>query len=123
MYDREQLHQLAEQHGFQARGKRAWLRRTSDLIQLINLQASQWSRDDEYLNFAFWPLAFGEPPTIAESKFPFRARAEDLGAESLEAFFSIIENRLKSTDQLHVAVAADEVSGLISRQFRDLLAV
>ncbi|MEQ1944032.1 DUF4304 domain-containing protein [Mesorhizobium sp. VNQ89] len=76
MFDIRELDEQATPLGFKRRGKQNWVRRTDDFVQLINLQKSAWSGEMNYLNFALWPLAFGEPPTLAESKFHFRVRAD-----------------------------------------------
>ncbi|MGE0660785.1 MAG: DUF4304 domain-containing protein [Reyranellaceae bacterium] len=75
MFDPIVLHEKAIDHGFRRHRRQNWVRRTDDFIQLINLQNSAWSREVNYLNFALWPLALGEPPTHAENKFHFRMRA------------------------------------------------
>ena len=84
----EELDSLAQRHGFKRKGKQNWARRTDDFVQLINLQRSQWADEGRYLNFALWPLALGEPPSISESKFHFRTRAESIGATDLTGMFS-----------------------------------
>jgi hypothetical protein len=99
----EQLDRLAQQHGFKRKRQRNWVRRTSDFVQLVNLQHSQWS-DERYLNFAMWPLALGEPPTVAENKFHFRTRAEKM-APDLEGFFSVAD-RLSSLDEVRAATTS-----------------
>lgn len=85
-----ELNEAATSHGFRQKKPRNWVRRTTDFIQLINLQFSDWSPDEGYLNFALWPLAFGEPPTISESKFPFRTRAE-LIARDMSTLFQVAD--------------------------------
>lgn len=85
-----ELNDAATSHGFCQKRPRNWVRRTIDFIQLINLQFSDWSPDEGYLNFALWPLAFGEPPTIAQSKFPFSTRAE-LIARDIPTLFQVAD--------------------------------
>lgn len=121
MYDAELVSRLAERHGFKRRGQRNWVRRTPDLVQLVNLQASQWAADDNYLNFAVWPLALGEPPSYAESKFLFRIRAEDLGATDETAFFDAINGQFDTLDQLRSALASRPLSAMVHRDLRVLL--
>ena len=116
----EELDELARHHDFKRRGQRNWIRRTPDFIQLINLQRSQWSSEDHYLNFALWPLAMGEPPSLAESKFHFRARAGDMGAINLSAFFSCAD-RLCTLDDLRAAEKSGTVTGLMTTQLQGLL--
>jgi hypothetical protein len=87
---------LALAHGFKRRGKRNWLRRTDDFIQLLNLQGSQWAKNDNYLNFALWPLALGEPPVIAEHKFHLRMRAGSASAETVEDVFTLLDGRMRT---------------------------
>src|SRR5947209_18581803 len=84
----EELDALAQRHGFKRKGKQNWVRRTSDFVQLINLQRSQWADERRYLNFALWALALGEPPSVATSKFHFQTRAESMGATDLTGVFS-----------------------------------
>ena len=91
-FDSDKLGAVLEEHGFRRRGKQNWVRKTRDFVQLFNLQKSAWSKDVNYLNFALWPLELGEPPSIAESKFPFRKRVDDL--ESVVA----LADGLKSLD-------------------------
>lgn len=116
----EELDALAHRHGFKRKGKQNWVRRTSDFIQLINLQRSQWADEGRYLNFALWPLALGEPPSIAESKFHFRTRAESIGATDLTGVF-LQADALTSLVELSRAQAAGCVSGLITGELRALL--
>lgn len=116
----EELDALARRHGFRRKGVRNWTRRTSDFVQLLNLQRSRWSDEDRYLNFALWPLALGEPPSIAESKFHFRTRAESLGATDLPGVLSRAD-ALTTLAELGAAAAAGRVPGLMSRELRALL--
>ena len=118
--DAEELDRLAQEHGFKRKGPRNWVRETPDFVQLVNLQRSQWSRDDHYLNFALWPLALGRPPSIAESNFHFRTRGEAMGATDLASFFSCAEE-LTSLCQLRAADASGQVSGLMTKELRALL--
>jgi hypothetical protein len=116
----EELDRTAQQHGFMRKGQRNWVRRTSDFLQLVNLQGSQWSADDHYLHFALWPLALGEPPTLAESKFQFRARGEDIGATDLASFFMAADD-LTTLRDLREAEEHGRVAGLMTKELRDLL--
>ena len=116
----EEIEAAALLHGFKRKGQRNWVRRTPDFVQLVNLQRSQWSADDHYLNFALWPLAIGEPPTIAESKFLFRTRGERLGANDLASLFSEID-KLKTLADLRDAERTGRVAGLMTKELRALL--
>ncbi|WP_077147707.1 DUF4304 domain-containing protein [Sphingopyxis sp. KK2] len=117
----DELDREALLHGFKRKGQRNWVRRTCDFVQLVNLQHSQWSADDSYLNFAMWPLAMGEPPTFAESKFQFRTRAERLDVNDLPGFFSAAD-KLRTLADLREAVRASEhVLGLVRKELRALL--
>jgi hypothetical protein len=116
----EELDALAHRHGFKRKGKQNWVRRTSDFVQLINLQRSQWLDEGRYLNFALWPLALGEPPSIAESKFHFRTRAESIGATDLTGVFSRAD-ALTTLAELSAAEAAGRVPGMMTRELRALL--
>jgi hypothetical protein len=115
--DPADLDRLAQQHGFKRKGRRNWVRRTSDFIQLVNLQHSQWSSEQRYLNFALWPLSMGEPPSFAESKFHFRTRAERMGAVDLPSFFACADG-LNTLRELHAADVAGRISGLMTKELR-----
>jgi len=116
----DELDALAQRHGFKRKGKQNWVRRTTDFVQLINLQRSQWADEGRYLNFALWPLALGEPPSIAESKFHFRTRGESMGAIDLTSVFSGAD-ALTTLDELSAAEASGRLSGLMTRELRELL--
>ena len=116
----EELDALAQRHGFKRKGKQNWVRRTTDFVQLINLQRSQWADEGRYLNFALWPLALGEPPSIAESKFHFRTRAESMGATDLTGVF-LRADALTTLAELSTAEALGGVPGLMTRDLRELL--
>lgn len=118
--DADRLDRLARQHGFLGKGTRTWTRRTQDFVQLVNLQRSQWSKDTRYLNFALWPLALGEPPSLAERRFHFRTRAESMAVSDLEAFF-VEADRLTTLAALAVAIGTKRISGLVSKDLRPLL--
>lgn len=120
MFSPDALHEAATRFGFIRRGRRNWTRRVVDFIQLVNLQNSAWSSHDTYTNFALWPLALGEPPIIAESKFLFRTRAEDLGATEPDALFRAVD-RLHTLADLRIALGAHELTGMLGWQLRDLL--
>ena len=72
------------------------------------------------MNFALWPLALGEPPHTAESKFHFRARAEDIGATDLNTVF-LRSDALTTLAELSAAEGEGLVSGLMTRELRALL--
>jgi hypothetical protein len=116
----EELDALAHRHGFKRKGKQNWVRRTTDFVQLLNLQRSQWADEGRYLNFALWPLVFGEPPSIAESKFHFRTRAEDIGATDVTAVFERAD-ALTTLAELSAAKAKGLASGLMTAELRALL--
>lgn len=116
----EELDALAQRHGFRRKGKQNWIRRTPDFVQLLNLQRSQWDGEVRYLNFALWALALGEPPTIAESKFHFRTRAESIGATDLNGVFTRAD-ALATLAELSAADASGHVPGLMTRELRELL--
>ena len=118
--DADELDRLARQHGFLKKGSRTWTRRTGEFVQVVNLQRSQWSKDTRYLNFALWPLALGEPPSFAESKFHFRTRAESMAAFDLGDFF-IEANRLTTLVELAAALSTKRISGVVSKDLSPLL--
>jgi hypothetical protein len=118
--DTTELNEAAISHGFLRRGQKNWVRRTCDFVQLINLQHSQWSAEDGYINFAIWPLRFGEPDTLAASKFPFRIRAESV-ARDLTTLLEVAD-RFESLTALREAYAARLLdSGFVSKEMRTLL--
>ena len=119
--DPAEIEVIASQKGFGRRGQRNWIRRTPDFVQLVNLQHSQWDAQTRYLNFAMWALALGKPPSIAESKFHFRTRAESLGARDLPDLFRIADG-LQTLADLRIALQKKRVSGLCLRRLQELLA-
>ena len=46
--------------GFTRKGD-SWFRRTEEIVEVLNLQKSQWGRQ-YYLNYALWLRALGEAP-------------------------------------------------------------
>lgn len=112
-FDPVDLHERAIDHGFRRHRRQNWVRRTEDFVQLINLQNSAWSREVNYLNFALWPLALGEPPTHAENKFHFRMRAN-----SLDELFAAAD-KLRSLDDLRGSPL--QAAGLTTMALKTLL--
>lgn len=119
----DHIEAFASERGFHRKGQRNWIRRTADFVQLVNLQRSQWAKTDNYLNFALWPLALGEPPAISESKFHFRARMEDICASGrLVDFFREIDGQFDTLSSLRAASAEGRLAGAyLSSQMRSLL--
>ena len=120
-FSEAELNGIAEQNGFKRKGSRNWIRRTSELVQLLNLQKSQWAADAHYLNFALWPLVFSEPPSLAESKFPFRIRGGSIGANDLEEFFAVI-GKIGTLDDLRNLQRSRKMPALITKPLLELLA-
>lgn len=120
MLDATTIDEAALRRGFKRKGKSNWVRHTAGFVQLVNLQGSAWSKDQSYINFALWPLALGEPATVAESKFMFRTRAEDLGATDPDGLFNAAD-RLQTLEDLRAALTAGTASGLVSVELRRLL--
>ncbi len=120
MLDATTIDEAALRRGFKRKGKTNWVRRTAEFLQLVNLQGSAWSKDQSYINFALWPLALREPATVAESKFMFRTRAENLGATDPDALFDAAD-RLQSLEDLRAVLTAGNASGLVSVELRRLL--
>ena len=114
------INEAAFRRGFKRKGKANWVRRTDDFVQLVNLQGSAWSTDQNYLNFGLWPLALGESNTFAESKMMFRTRAEAFGAFDPDTLFDAAD-RLQSLEDLRASLARGSVSGLVSLELRLLL--
>ena len=120
MHDATAINEAAVRRCFKRKGKASWVRRTADFVQLVSLQGSAWSADQNYVNFGLWPLAVGEPTTLAESKMMFRTRAEDLGASDFDTLFNAAD-RLQSLENLRASLAGGSVSGLVSVELRRLL--
>ncbi len=55
----------------------SWYRRTGDVVQVVNLQKSQYG-NQYYLNYALWLLALGESSFPREEKCHVRFRIEDI---------------------------------------------
>lgn len=119
-FEEAELDALAVGRGFRKKRSRTWARHTKDFVQIVNLQYSQWSKDIHYLNFALWPLALGEPPSFAESKFHFRTRAESMGAQDLKGFLDEVD-RLTTLVELKAAINTKRISGLVSKDLWPLL--
>jgi len=109
---------VAQQRGFKKRGKTNLVRKLRDVLQLVNLQKSNFS-DDWYVNFALWPRAWGEPERVAEHLFPLRGRIEDIvdrpgeaSEQDLERFFDVIDTKFSSLESLQSAMSRGELSGL-----------
>ena len=104
MFDPDEVHEEATRHGFKRRGRQNWHRKTDDFVQLINLQKSAWSNDANYLNFALWPLALGEPPTLFAV------------ADELKSLGDLARNRARITGMTTIALTnlLDQRSAKIS---------
>jgi hypothetical protein len=92
--------------GFNRRGKRNWVRTPQDIVQLVNLQKSEFS-EEEYLNVALWPTALGSAGLHPEYKYPIRARIQDLlgeeaavDADHINRLIDDLDHRLASFDRL-----------------------
>jgi hypothetical protein len=59
--------------GFARKGD-SWFRKTSDVVEVVNLQKSQYGRQ-YYLNYALWLRALGEESFPKEEKCHIRMRA------------------------------------------------
>ncbi|MFD9901921.1 DUF4304 domain-containing protein [Mesorhizobium sp. NPDC059025] len=102
MWDEREIGENLVAAGFRKTRPRNWVRRTDDVVQLVNLQRSQWSKEDNYLNFALWPLVMGEPPSLSESRFPFRLRVEG----NLAALLPRLERDFGSLQRLRQSIEA-----------------
>lgn len=108
-FDPDELHKESIRRGFRRHRRQNWVRRTDDFVQLINLQKSAWSKNVNYLNFALWPLALGEPPTYAENKFHFRMRADSFetlfaAADELRSLAALRGNSLQAAGLTTIAL-------------------
>ena len=120
MHDAAAINEAAVRRSFKRKGKPSWVRRTADFVQLVSLQGSAWSADQNYVNCGLWPLAVAEPTTLAESKMMLRTRAEDLRASDFDTLFNAAD-RLQSLENLRASLAGGSVSGLVSVELRRLL--
>jgi hypothetical protein len=63
-------------HGFR-RHRQAWYRSTREVVQVFNLQKSQWG-EQYYMNLGLWLKELGGLATPPESKCHIRIRATEL---------------------------------------------
>ena len=69
----EEIAPTLKKHGFKKR-RRSWFRDTGEIIQVVNLQASQWSEEDYYFNLALYLKPLGDLETPPEYKCHIRRR-------------------------------------------------
>jgi hypothetical protein len=108
--------------GFRKKG-RSWHRATDDVIQVINLQGSQWSTEEFYCNLALYIKALGDLETPPEYTCHIRRRVDtdDLGAmisSALDWFAGrATESELgqKLADGVLQAVATGEAQSYLRR--------
>ena len=104
--------------GFRKLRGRNWMRTTTDFVQLVNLQGSSFRAEQNYLNVALWPLALGDPSSMAHYKWPFNARASVFGATDLDGILTTAD-RLRTLDDLATMIAAQPS---LSKHLRPLIA-
>lgn len=108
--------------GFRKLRSRNWIRHTNDVVQLLNLQRSQWSKEDNYLNFALWPLVMGEPPSLSENRFPFRLRVERLDGRDIAAFLLRLDRDFGSLQRLRQSIETYRGVGMTTLALQAILA-
>ncbi len=119
MWNEKEIDDSLVSAGFRRIRPRNWARRTGDVVQLVNLQRSQWSKEDNYLNFALWPLVMGEPPSLAENRFPFRLRVETPGG--IAAFLPLLERDFGSMLRLRESIGAYRAVAWVTLKLRAIL--
>ena len=120
---------IAKQRGFTKQGRTNFVRDVNDVIQLVNVQKSNFS-DSWYINFALWPKVFGAPDRVAEHLFPLRGRienvldlSEDASAGDLDHFFDVIGERFSSLESLRSCLSRGVLSGMyVKADLKALLA-
>lgn len=120
MWNEKEIGERLVAAGFRRCRPRNWVRRTADFVQLVNLQRSQWSKEDSYLNFALWPTLMGEPPSLTENTFPFRLRVEGIDGYDISAFLLRLERDFGSLNRLRQSIEAYR-SGYVTLQMQDIL--
>lgn len=69
--------------GFARKRPSSWFRSTPDVVQVVNLQKSQWG-DQYYVNFAVWLLALGHAELPPQAQCHVRLRADDIVSSKVE---------------------------------------
>lgn len=94
----DKVAETLKEHGFKKR-RRTWSRDLQDLIQVFNVQASQWSQDDFYLKVGIYIKALGDLATPAENKCHVRRRVPDGDISSmLEYSLEWLDKRQTESD-------------------------
>ena len=70
------LKPLLKREGFK-KSKTTWRKTTVDLISILNIQGSQWSEEDYYINVAIYIKALGEEVNPPEYRCHIRSRIEN----------------------------------------------
>lgn len=70
------LKPLLKKQGFK-KSKTTWRKTTVDLIYVLNIQGSQWSEEDYYINVAIYIKALGEEVNPPEYRCHIRSRIEN----------------------------------------------
>jgi hypothetical protein len=66
---------ILKKHGFKKK-HRSWFRDNGEIIQVVNLQASQWSTEDFYFNLAMYLKLLGDLKTPPEYRCHIRRRVD-----------------------------------------------
>lgn len=87
-----------KQHGFLKR-RRTWTRPTNDIVQVLNVQASEWSKDIFDINVGVYLKALGNLSHPPESKCHIRRRVPYADTdEMLKYSLNWLDNRSTIAD-------------------------
>lgn len=87
-----------KERGFKKR-RRTWTRDFSEIVQVFNVQASQWSQDDFYVNVGVYIKDLGDLAAPPENKCHVRRRVpQDEVPAMLEYSLEWLDNRTSISD-------------------------
>ncbi len=84
----DQLEQVLKQHGFK-KSKTTWRKSTDDITIVLNVQGSQWNKNDYFINIAVYIKALGTEQNPTENVCHVRGRVEQN-----QAFESLVKEVL-----------------------------
>jgi hypothetical protein len=70
------LKPVLKQQGFK-KNKTTWRKTTDDLVYVLNIQGSQWSKEDYYINVAIYIKALGTEINPTEYRCHIRSRIDN----------------------------------------------
>ena len=114
--------------GFVRRGRVSWYRRGADLIQVVNLQKSQWG-EQYYVNVSYWLLPLGSAKWPREQDCHVRMRCDDAIRSGRRIHQSLDAEYKGKVDVATIVVdellpflkATSTTAGLAARSRRSLL--